>query len=492
MFILFYRKEQIKMQKAYDIFLDDYVNAKVAAENIGFEPYRYKCARCGEEVYLAAADSTSMIPHFRHRSGNSNVECEYYLGQSEVFYTGNFSSKSKKERVEFYFDTNTKIFYLGLSFSEDELSAYDQNSAVFELRVTTQSRPFHSIQINSRFFAAGVQNLIPIEKFSYSYFLSNTLNGEKRKYDLFNNKASDAATFFKMQTGDSSCKSKLVRSCVIYTNVPYLIVFSSQSQHMLMEDYSLPKEIKVDSTFKFDSMGKKFLGKVLTITSKTAQIESLLSSWGYKLENAESLTLLWPPAILSDGVSLIDADSAYLYSTFELEPHSSINVKYEDIEKIDDRLSIVAVKKKTKVYKKNAELTLQTSKHKLENYKSLHVMYKIESKIKIEDASSFLFNQFGFVPLSKGTIITLTPNSKVKHYLNGYLDWEAVAPVLSDFSKDKFLQDALMYYKRTEPFDLGDFNELNLSPTAFQYIEDCKKTGFVNSAVKNLIKDGMI
>ena len=469
-----------------------WVDAKAAAKNVEFEPYRYKCARCGEEVYLAAADSTSMISHFRHRSGNSNVECEYYLGQSEFLYTGNLPCESKKERVEFYFDTNKKIFYLGLSFSKDDLSAYEQHSAVFELRVTTQSRPFHSIQINSRYFAPDTQNLIPIEKFSYNYFLSNTLNGEKRKYELFNNIVSDAATFFKMQASDDRCKSRLVRSHVIYTNVPYFVVFLSQSQYLLMEDYSLPSEIRVDSTFKFDSMGKKFLGKVLTITSKTPQIDSLLSSWGYKLENAESLSLFWPPAILSNDVSLIDADVAYIYSTFELQPHSNINVHFEDIEKIGERLSIVAVKKKTKVYKKNAELTLKASKHKLENYNKLPVICKIESKIKAEDDFSFLFNQFGVTPLNKGTLITLTPNSKVKHYLNGYLDWEAVAPVSSAISKDKLLQDALMYYRRTEPFDLSDFNELVLSQTAFQYIEVCKKTGLVNSAAKRLIKDGMI
>ena len=69
------------MQKAYDTFLQSEVSASLAAKAGSFEPYRYECAHCGEEVRLAAVGSISMVPHFRHRSGNSDVECELYLGQ---------------------------------------------------------------------------------------------------------------------------------------------------------------------------------------------------------------------------------------------------------------------------------------------------------------------------------------------------------------------------------------------------------------------------
>jgi len=77
------------MLKAYDTMLQSEVPADLAAQSGGFEPYRYECACCGEEVYIAAAYSTSMVPHFRHRSGNNDVECENYLGQ--IFNAGLFS-----------------------------------------------------------------------------------------------------------------------------------------------------------------------------------------------------------------------------------------------------------------------------------------------------------------------------------------------------------------------------------------------------------------
>ena len=37
------------------------------------------------------------------------------------------------------------------------------------------------------------------------------------------------------------------------------------------------------------------------------------------------LTLLWPPAIELEDMSLIYSDTAYLYSTFELQAHGNIN-----------------------------------------------------------------------------------------------------------------------------------------------------------------------
>ncbi|MDD4730208.1 MAG: hypothetical protein PHN55_15835, partial [Dysgonamonadaceae bacterium] len=163
-----------------------------------------------------------------------------YLGLYGAFSTDARSRKSKSERAEFYFDSNTKMFYLGLRFSEEEISAYEQLSTIFELRFASQAQPFYTLRINGRNFSVDTQRLIPLDKFSYNYFLSNTLNGIKRKYEVFNNVANNAATFFKMQVGDSGYRAKLVRSSVLYTNIPYFIVFQSQSQHWSPVDVRRP------------------------------------------------------------------------------------------------------------------------------------------------------------------------------------------------------------------------------------------------------------
>lgn len=480
------------MQKAYDTILLLEVSADLAAKAGESQTYRYECANCGEEVRLAAASSTSMVPHFRHRSGNSDVECEYYLGQHGTLNTDANSRRSKNERAEFYFDSNTKLFYLGLRFSEDEISAYEQHSTTFELRSSSQAQPFYSIQISRRNFVPDVQRLIPIERFSYNYFLSNTLIGTRRKYEVFNSSTSNAPTLFKVQVHDTRYRAKLVRSTVIYTNVPYLIVFPNYTQHSSLVDVKLPSEIQVDNTLRFTTMGMLFLGKVITIASKTEQIDSLLSSWGYKLESSETLTLLWPPAILAEDVFLIGTDMAYLYTTFELQPHGNTNVHPDGVTKISEEITEIAVKTKIKVYKKNTELTLENRKYVPSPCAKLTVSHKSVNEIQATDDSFFKFSRSGVHQLSVGEIAQLTPGSTVNHYYRGYLDEIVAPPKPTTISKEKLLQDVLIHYKRTEPLSWDDFALIDLSQTAFQYIKSCEKTGAVNSAVKSLIKEGRI
>ena len=480
------------MRKAYDTFLLTEVSAELAARAGSFEPYRYECAHCGEEVRLAAVDSSSIIPHFRHRSGNSDVECELYLGQYGAFSTDARLRKSRNERAEFYFDSNTKLFYLGLRFSEDEISAYEQLSATFELRVASQMQPFYKTQINGKNFVADEQRLIPLEKFSHCYFLSNTLNGIKRKYDVFNNIAKNAATFFKIQTGDSGYRAKLVRSSVLYTNTPYFMAIATLSSHWHPTDMRLPDEISVESTFNFETMGRKILGKIVDITSKTAQIDSLLSSWGYQLEASETLTLLWPPAVSAEDTLLIDSHNAYLYSTFELQPHGNINVRSEDINKVVTGITIVTVNPRVKVYKKNAELVLESYERESDDFSLLPVTRTTKHEYQAEDGAAFVFNSSGVMQLTQGSITLMTPGSTVNHYTNGYLDGVVDPPKRSVLTGEELLQDSLMFYKRTEPFNWGDFEQLDLSPIALQYIESCKKTGLINCAAKSLIKEGQI
>lgn len=68
------------MDKAFDSILCSEIDAITLAKNTVRSGYfRYQCLCCGEEVYLAAADSTTKAPHFRHRRGNNDTECERYM-----------------------------------------------------------------------------------------------------------------------------------------------------------------------------------------------------------------------------------------------------------------------------------------------------------------------------------------------------------------------------------------------------------------------------
>ena len=617
------------MQKAYDTYLQSNVSADSAAKNCGIERNRYECVHCEEEVRLAAVGSTKMMSHFRHRSGNNDKVCENYLGQYGAINTDFRSRKNKNGRAEFYFDNNTKMFYLGLRFNDEEIKFYEQSLTTFELRTSAQGKASEPLKISYKNFSPDVPTMIPIEKFSNNYFLFYTHNNIKREEEVFSN---NGPTFFKILSNDSSqnrlhetlsknrpitaateiqqqeasfelraamentvynfittetekkkaeskarkiwheeemkrkekaeaetileaieyakklrgkteatdileikmdeqktwneeemkreteaeaikeddelqnqhpmeqeqtinvndkffqnnYKAKLVRSEVLYTNVPYFVVFQGQ-----FSDFCLPNDMKVDDSFKFYTMNRNFLGKCLTIKNKTNDIDALLSSWGYKLEASETLTLLWPPAVIVDDITLINSDYSYLYSSFELS-FGNINVP-ENIKKIINGIFKVSVKSRVRVYKKNAEMVIDKDNQNLASFDNLSITEMFENIYTVpENNTHFLFNRSGVVPLSKGQSVPLISGNVIRHYHFGYLKSFICPKIQSKLTNEQLLNDILAHYKRTEVLNSNDFDSLKLSETVFQYIKSCEASGFINSAVKHFIEEGRL
>lgn len=487
------------MLKAYDAFLDSEVTADMAASEGVFEPYRYKCAHCGEKVRLAAVASTRMVSHFRHRNGNSDVECEYYLGQGNTLSTSEHFRRRKTDRVDFFFDFSTKMFCFGVKFSGDEISIYEQESAIIELRTKPDAHPFKKEFINNRNFTPDVLRTIPLEVFAQKYYYSNTFDIKKKQnHEVFNDNCNNKPTFFKMQGGDAGDKAKLISkrdvdddiNPVLYTGIPYLVVF--QKEYWAPEDVQFPNDVLVSDSFRFETMGRKFLGKVLTINAKNQQTESLLNNWGYRLEASEMLTLLWPPAIFHDDVARVYSDTAYFYTTYELRAHGNINVSSNYIVKLADGLTQVSIKAKTRIYKKNTELVIEKHEFMLAEYDVVNVTQRESRKVDVLNENNYLFNCTGVSALSQGMSFLLTQGSEVRHYSYGYHDETIVAPRISSLSEEELLKDAMLYYRRKEVFKREAFESLNLSRVASDYITACEKSGWINVAVINLIKGGRL
>ena len=479
------------MRKAYDTILQSEVSAVLAAQNGGFEPYRYECACCGEEVYVAAAYSTSKEAHFRHRKGNNDVECENYLGQYGAISTDFRSRRSKRERVEFYFDNRSKTFSIGLRFSAEEINSYEQENVDFEIRTKVSAIPFYSILIDSSHFSPDVPTLIALNNFSFSYYLSNTLSDIKRKYD-FIKPGNSTPTFFKLQGNDSDFKAKLVRSTVLFTNIQYFVIF--QNQYSTPRDIQLPDEILVNGTVRFKSMGYKFLGKTLSIQKKTARSDAMLNSWGYQLESSESLTLLWPPAPVVNDVSIITSYEAFVFTSFELQAHGNINVDPTDIFKVNHSISRILVKLKTKIFKKNAEIVIDKVEQPIGNYSLLTTSKSSASKFIVpdDDGSYFLFNRFGVSPLNGGQVVFLTPKSEIRRYNFGYLTGCFYPYQHEELVGEALLQDILMHCKRTEALDLNVFASFKMSNVALRYIDICIASDSINVVAKQSIMEGLI
>lgn len=477
------------MRKAYDTILQSEVSAELAAQNGGFEPYRYECACCGEEVFVAAPYSTRMVAHFRHRSGNNDVECENYLGQYGAISTDSSSRRNNRERVEFYYDSASKTFNLALRFSESEIHGYEQRYVDFEIRAKDSDTPFRVLKINSMNFSPDVPTLIPLDNFSFSYYLSNTLSGVKRKYDFQNH--DKIPTFFKISGNDNDFKAKLVRSNVLYTNTQYFVTL--QSQYSVPREIQFSKDIEVEQTFRFETMKRNFRGFVLSITSKTPSIDCLLKSWGYKLETSETLTLLWPPAHTIDEVSIITSGYAFIFSTFELQAHGNINVYSEEIMKLSHGIAKVKVKPKTKIFKKNAEIVIDKVVIPVDCYSVITPSKRFVSTFTVpDDGAYYLFNHSGVSPLTNGQVVFLTPNSSIVRYVfNNPVAY--IYPCLQkELTGKELLEDILAHYKRMEAFDLNRFSTLLLNETASKYINKCKITGSISPVVIRFIKEGRL
>lgn len=477
------------MRKAYDTFLQSEVSADLAAKNGGSEPYRYECAHCGEEVRLAAVGSISMIAHFRHLNGNNDVDCENYLGQYGAISIDSRSRKSRNERAEFYFDNISKMFFLGLCFSEDEITIYEDASTKFELRASAQEQAFFTMRINDSNFMSDVPRMIPIDRFSYNYFISNTLNNIKRRYEFF--KKDGKPTLFKIQGKDTEYRARLIRSTILYTDVPYFAVV--ESPYSFSQASYLSNDIEFSSKSRFETMGRKFIGQTLTIKNKTADVENLLSSWGYQVESSETLTLLWPPAAQINDISTIYSDTAFLFSSFNLEPHGNINVHSCDIEKIGNGVSRISIHSRVKVLRKNAEIVIEGDTRISADYDIISVE---ESRAHIytipDNGTYYLFNRSGAVPISEGQSVLLTPGSLIKHYHLGYLDSIIESIVPHELSGERLLNDLLAHYKRTERFLDDVFDPLVLSDTAAQYVAKCNESRVINSAAKRFIEEGQL
>jgi hypothetical protein len=477
------------MRKAYDTILQSEVSAELAAQNGGFEPYRYECACCGEEVFVAAPYSTRMVAHFRHRSGNNDVKCENYLGQYGAISTDSCLRRNNRERAEFYYDSASKTFNLALRFSDSEIQGYEKQSVNFELRTKDSNTPFRVLKINSMNFSPDVPTLIPLNIFSFSYYLSNTLNGVKRKYDFLNH--DNIPTFFKILGNDNDFKAKLVRSTILFTNTRYFVAL--QSQYSVPRGVQFPKGIEVEQTFCFETMNRKFLGFVLLISKKTPFIDCLLKSWGYKLEDSETLTLLWPPAHLIDDASIIASDYAYIFSSFELQAHGNINVYSEDIMKLSNGISKVTVKPKTKIFKRNAEIVIDKVVPSADDYSVIIPYQNLASTFTVpDDGNYYLFNHSGVSPLKNGQAVFLTPNSLIVQYKFNYPVGYIYPCHQKELAGEELLEDILAHYKRMEAFDSTRFSMLVLSETASKYIDKCKITGLINPVVIQFIEEGRL
>lgn len=481
------------MRSAFDTLLNTVVNAKTAAANSDNETFRYECLCCGEEVYLAAQDSAYKATHFRHKSGNNDKDCEFYLGQYGIVPSSTSSRIKRQERVEFYYQNIHKAFYMSFRFSDAEITAYEGADTCIEVRANRNHHPFFVQKINHTNFCEDSAELFMIDTYAFSYYISNTSNNLKREYSLFTN---IGPTFFKItgEEADFSSNSvennnfiaKNIKSKSLYTNIRYFIAWPGQNTAQIRLAKVLG--VKIDGLMQFKTMNNITVwALVATFTEKNPKLDALLCEWGYDLSISEELTLLWPPAYENDETYHVSSKSIFVFSSFTLQPFGNTNTHSNEIHIIDTNTTKLDLKDKIRILKKNAEMSVVTTKYNPE-FVTLAPKRTTAYKFKIPETGTFyLFSSYGVERLAIGQTVFLTETSSIIEYNGNYFSTEITLPEEKEKPLSQKIQDALSYYWVYTPYEKEPDGQH--SEYALEYLQRSKNEGYINKAVLTLIEE---
>ena len=478
------------MEKAFDTILQSDVYATVAAKTGSFEPYRYECLCCGEEVYIAAAYSRDRIPHFKHRRGNNDTECEKYLGQLGAISKYIQIRRKKQDQVDFYFNRSQMTFEVGFLLSQEEIEECENRNEIIYIKDKYNSSPFYSVPISRRTFLGGERFFVPLSIYSSNYSVVLPVKNYVRVYqDVF--AAGNKLNFYKVSGQDEQYRARRTVAKVVYTGTRYFVV--SVDEKYIDELERLKNCVEVEDRIAFKTMDHNFYGLTLRFVNKDYLVSRLLSDSDYQLEYDEKATVLWPPMIPVNDQLICESDKVYIQTSFELQPHGNINCDKYCINDIGNGLYKLQVDGDIKIYRKNAELTIKRTKIP-ELDKENTTPYDIYTdKFEVpEKGEYFLFNSRGCSQLMPHQNVYLSSGDHITHYENHYICGRIYGKKEEPLSVEDQIQEMKMFWKQIEPYSEDLFSDRNLSIAVQNYLDECKALGTINSLVKRYIEEGRL
>lgn len=480
------------MYKAYDTILQSEVDAVLAAKIGDFEPYRYECACCGEEVHICATESSAQTVHFRHKNGNNKVECEKYLGNNVALSTVSRSHCSIREKVEIYYSNFTQTFSLGLKFSSNEIDEYEKKRMSLEIRTNDSTAPVQILSVTNINFAPDEFQMVPLIKFSDIYFISNTSTNFSKAYVFFEKDKKNVIlpSFFKIQGSgdDENFKAKLVRSRRLFTNKNYLFVFPNPY-------YRFPslKEVEIKRAFVIETMERKFSAVILSFLDITLSLRNQLKLWNYNIEHSESYTLLWPPAPLIEDTFLVETNEVFSYSSFLLQAHGNVNLHSQEINRLSNGVTKLSINQTTKISQRNVDVTISIVEGYNDSITSLSKRDYMNCIFVVPNGGQYyLFNDFGVRSLISNETVFMTKDSEIKKYIGNYFVGRVNYCSKNELNSKELLLDILHHYKVEIPFEENYFNHVYRSGVVAQYIAFCKNKGLINAIVKQFIMEELL
>lgn len=479
------------MDKAFDavfqIEVDAEVIAKTSYRTIG-ERFRYQCLCCGEEVYLAAADSTIKSPHFRHRRGNNDTDCERYLGQPGAIEHYVSIRKNTREHIGFCFNMGHMTFEISLTLLEDEINEYVANGSRFSLFTKYNSEAFFTMPINRRNLIPNTSNYFTLNEYANDYYVSfDTANSKILYQDVL--KRDSKLNIYRINQLNDHYKRNTAD--IIYTNYWYIAV--SENEENITALYSLQNVESEEEPFSFVTQGKRFYAIRFAIRYADYPSEIFFQNHDLKVESSESMNILWPPVFTRDAVFVSESDRVFVSLSFELIPHGNIDADGMDVQKIYDDVYEFSFIDRAVICEKNVECRI-IKEHQAEcesTYEEPDVLYTDKYNVP-DDYEYYLFDKNGCIPLIAGSRIYLFGTDRIVGYRNGHVKAVILAKLKKELDKGRLISDIIKYHPQIEPFEPDDFMEIESDETVLSYIENCYRKGQINTIIKQYIKEGLI
>lgn len=478
------------MDKAFDAVLQSEVVAAVIAKTsycFWGEQFRYQCLCCGEEVYLAAADSSERAPHFRHRKGNNDTECERYLGQLDTAEHFALLRKHKQGHIEFYFNSDRMTFEICVFFTEEELQAYEKENDRLMVSSKYCTDPFLSIPLSKEVFVPGRKSYFTITEFSTQYIVSFDSGLNSCTYqDVMRDPKK--INIFRVRMQDEHCKRQT--SSLLYTNTEYIGI--SECEETMQELASLEYIIS-EEMFSFVTENRNFYGLKFSVKQAEFSARHFFQKHDYQLETSESFSILWPPVYVRNSRSICTGDTLYVHSSFELIPHGNINVDDTFTCENDRDVLQLHVDDEVIIYEKNIDICVQKeSKLGMETVLEEPVTIYSDRYTISEQYDYFLFDKNGCTRLIPCSNVYLSKSDRIVGYKNGHIKVYVYACPKEKMDTGQLINDMVKYHPQSEIFEPDDFMDITTDETVLTYLENCYRSGRINTVVKRYIEEGLI
>lgn len=479
------------MDKAFDVILQSKIDAAVVAKTSYYATgnrFRYQCLCCGEEVYLAAAGSNERSPHFRHRRGNNDKDCEQYLGQFGAVEHYVSVRKNKQEHIEFYFNKERMTYEVGAAFSAEELRDYEQNQNNMAISAKICAEPFLSVPVNKTIFAPGENHYFTLSVYSNNYYVSFSANKKVYSYlDVI--KRDGRLNIYKVRLQDK--RAKCHRTDLLYTETAYIAI--SEDENVIRELKGFENSVFVEDQFDFYTIGIHFYGITFSIKYADYSLKLFFQKNDYRIEISESFDILWPPVYTIDSEFICTDDKIYVSSSFKLIPYGNTDIDESLMHKVNENLLEISINDSNVVYEKNIEVFIKKSN--LQSAKAIYVEPEIvymRKYIVPDTYEYFLFDIDGCTRLIAGTTLYLCEKDKVIGYKNGHIKEIILGYPLEEENPEKLIFDILKYHPQSERYVLDEFIDVTPSEVAMSYLESCYRNGRINTVVKRYIEGGLI